>query len=131
MTAIYGDSNVVKFLPLLKEKKSDPAIQAATVSRATNVVLLQDLLSSPKVVHSLIIISAITNIITAKFFEDFDAMLEHCRTSFNDLLIWIQEGRENLDGFAETVIILLQPAYPKLVCLLRVLEPACLACILF
>ncbi len=131
MTAIYGDSNVVKFLPLLKEKKSDPAIHATTVSRATNVVLLQDLLSSPKVVHSLIIISAITNIITAKFFEDFDAMLEHCRTSFNDLLIWIQEGRENLDGFAETVIILLQPAYPELVCLLRVLEPACLACILF
>ncbi len=105
MTAIYGESNVVKYLPVLKEKKTDPAIQATTVSRATNIVLLRDLLSSPKVVHSLIIVSAITNLITSKFFEDFDAMIEHCSTSFNDVLMWIQEGRENLDGFAETVTI--------------------------
>jgi hypothetical protein len=104
MAAIFGDSNVVKYLPLLKERKTDPALQATTVSRATNSVLLRDLLSSPTSVQSLIIISAITNIITAKFFEDYDDMIEHCRTSFNDVLLWIQEGREVLDGFAETVM---------------------------
>ncbi len=70
MALIYGDSNVVKYLNLLKENKSDPAIQATTVSRATNVVLLRDLLSSPKVVHALIIVSALTNLITSKFFDD-------------------------------------------------------------
>jgi hypothetical protein len=105
MAAIYGDSNIVKYLPLLKERKTDPSIQATTVSRATNVVLLRDLLSSPKVVHSLVIISALTNLITAKFFEDYDAMIEHCRGVFNDVLLWIQEGREAVDGFAETVSI--------------------------
>jgi hypothetical protein len=109
MAQVYGDSNVVKYLPLLKEKKSDPSIQATSVSRATNVVLLRDLLTSPKTVHSLIIISALTNLITSKFFEDYDSMIDHCRGVFNDLLLWIQEGREALDGFAETVSVLQGP----------------------
>ncbi len=114
---IYGDSNVVKYLPLLKEKKTDPSIQATTVSLATNSVLLRDLLSSPKVVHSLIIISAVTNLITAKFFDDYDDMLEHCRSVFNDLLLWTQEGREAMDGFAETVIVLYDMFLaPHLIC---------------
>jgi hypothetical protein len=103
MAVIYGDSNVVKYLPMLKEKKSDPSIQATTVTRATNVVLLQDLLSNPKAVHALVIISALTNLITSKFFDDFDQMIDHCRTTFTDVLLWLQEGREALSGFAETV----------------------------
>jgi hypothetical protein len=103
MALILGDSNIVKYLPMLKEKKSDPSIQATSVSRATNVVLLQDLLSKPTEAHALVIISAMTNLITSKFFEDFDAMLEHCRTTFNDVVLWVQEGREALAGFADTV----------------------------
>jgi hypothetical protein len=103
MAVIYGDSNVVKYLPLLKERKSDPSIQATTVSRATNTVLLQDLLSVPKSVHALVIISALTNLITSKFFDDYDLLIEHCRSTFTDVLLWLQEGREALSGFAETV----------------------------
>ena len=103
MAVILGDSNVVKYLPLLKEKKSDPSLQATTVSRATNVVLLQDLLSNPKAVHALVIISAMTNIITSKYFDDYDLMIDHCRNAFTDVLLWLQEGREALSGFAETV----------------------------
>ena len=103
MAFVCGDSNVIKYLPLLKEKKSDPSIQATTVARATNVVLLRDLLSKPTEVQGLIIISALTNIITSKFFDDFDDMTEYCRTTFNDVVLWIQEGREALAGFADTV----------------------------
>jgi hypothetical protein len=103
MAAILGDSNVIKYLPLLKEKKSDPSIQATNVSRATNAVLLQDLLSNPKTVHALVIISAMTNLITSKFFDDYDQLIDHCRKTFTDVLLWIQEGREALSGFAETV----------------------------
>jgi hypothetical protein len=105
MAFICGDSNVIKYLPLLKEKKSDPAVQATSVSRATNLVLLQDLLSKPTQVHALVIISALTNLITSKFFEDFDDMIEHCRATFNDVILWIQEGRKALAGFADTVCI--------------------------
>jgi hypothetical protein len=103
MAFVCGDSNVIKYLPLLKEKKSDPSIQATTVARATNVVLLRDLLSKPTEVQGLIIISALTNIITSKFFDDFDDMTEYCRATFNDVVLWIQEGREALAGFADTV----------------------------
>jgi len=98
---------VIKYLPLLKERKSDPSIQATTVARATNVVLLRDLLSKPTEVQGLVIISAVTNIITSKYFDDFDAMSEYCRTTFNDVILWIQEGREAIAGFAETVSQLL------------------------
>ncbi len=73
------------------------------MSRATNAVLLQDLLSNPKTVHALVIISAMTNLITSKFYEDYDQLIDHCRKSFTDVLLWIQEGREALSGFAETV----------------------------
>jgi hypothetical protein len=107
MALICGDSNVIKYLPLLKERKSDPSIQATTVARATNVVLLRDLLSKPTEVQGLVIISAVTNIITSKYFDDFDAMSEYCRTTFNDVILWIQEGREAIAGFAETVSQLL------------------------
>jgi hypothetical protein len=93
----------MRYLPLLKEKKSDPTIQAVTASKATNLVLLRDLTLTPKAAHTILIISALTNLITSKYFDDFDAMSEHCRTTFNDLLLWLQEGRDHLDGFAEQV----------------------------
>ncbi len=113
MAVIYGDSNVVKYLPLLKEKKTDPSIQATTVSRATNQVLLQDLLSAPKSVHALVIISALTNLITSKYFDDFDLLIDHCRNTFTDVLLWLQEGREALSGFAETVSLSIMLAGPN------------------
>lgn len=107
MAVIFGDSNVIKYLPLLKERKNDPSIQATTVSRATNVVLLQDLLTTPKAVHALVIISALTNLITSKYFDDYDQLIVHCRNTFTDVLLWLQEGRELLGGFAKTVSSLL------------------------
>jgi hypothetical protein len=100
---IFGDSNVVRFLPKLKESKSDPSIQAVSVTKSTNAVLLRDGLSSPKSAYPIIIIAALTNLITAKFFEDYDLLMEHCKATFNDVLLWVQEGRDNLDGFAALV----------------------------
>jgi len=100
---LFGDSNVVRFLPKVKESKSDPSIQAVSLTKSTNAVLLRDGLSSPKSAYPIIIIAAITNLITAKFFEDYDLMVEHCQSTFNDVLLWVQEGRDNLDGFAALV----------------------------
>ena len=102
---IFGDSNIVRYLPKLQEVKTDPSIQAVTFTKSTNSVLLRDGLSNPKSVFPFVIVAALTNLITAKFFDDYDDMIGHCRSVFNDLLLWIQEGREALDGFAETVII--------------------------
>jgi hypothetical protein len=100
---LFGDSNIVRYLPELQKIKSDPTIQAVSMTKSTNAVLLRDGLSNPRAAYPIIIIAALTNLITAKFFEDFDLLVEHCKTSFNDLLLWIQEGRDNLDGFAALV----------------------------
>jgi hypothetical protein len=111
---IYGDSNVVRYLPKVKESTSDPAIQSVTFTKTTNSVLLQDSLCNPKNSSTLIIIAAITNLLTAKFFEDLDALMDHCKNTFKDVLLWVQEGRNNADGFA------------SLVCLFRLCEQLCL-----
>jgi hypothetical protein len=104
---LLGDSNIIKYLPLLKEKKSDPAIQSTVMARTTNAVTLQDALCHPKSAHTTVIVSALTNLLTAKYFDDFDDMTIHCKNVFNDLLLWIQEGRDVLDGFAQQVTLLL------------------------
>jgi hypothetical protein len=105
---IFGDSNIIRYLPKLQESKSDPSIKAVSMTKATNSVLLRDALSNPKSAYPIVIIAALTNLITAKFFEDYDLMVEHCKSAFNDVLLWIQEGRDNLDGFAALV------SYPTL-----------------
>jgi hypothetical protein len=100
---LFGDSNVVRYLPKLQEAKSDPSIQAVTLTKSTNAVLLRDGLSNPRSAYPLVIVAALTNLITAKFFDDYDLLVEHCKTVFNDVLLWAQEGRDNLDGFAALV----------------------------
>jgi len=102
---LFGDSNIIRYLPKLQESKTDPSIQAVSMMKATNAILLRDALSNPKSSYPLIIIAALTNLITSKFFDDYDLMIEHCKTTFNDVLLWIQEGRDNLDGFAALVCI--------------------------
>jgi hypothetical protein len=102
-THIFGDSNVARFLPKLKEIKSDPSIQSVSMTKSTNEVLLRDALSSPKSAYPLIIIASLTNLITSKYFEDYDLMVEHCKAVFNNVQLWIQEGRDNIDGFATQV----------------------------
>jgi hypothetical protein len=103
---IFGDSNIVRYLPKLQEVKTDPSIQAITFTKSTNSVLLRDGLSNPKSAYTFVIVAALTNLITAKFFEDYDLLIEHCKAVFNDVLLWAQEGRDNLDGFAALVSIL-------------------------
>ena len=103
-THIFGDSNIVRFLPQLKETKSDPSIQSVSVTKATNAVSLRDALSNPTTAYPLIIVAALTNLVTAKYFEDYDLMIDHCKTVFNDVMLWIQEGRDCLEGFAAQVI---------------------------
>jgi hypothetical protein len=100
---LFGDSNIVRYLPKLQEAKSDPSIKAVSMTKSTNSVLLRDALSSPTSAYPIIIIAALTNLITAKFFEDYDLLVEHCKTVFTDVLLWVQEGRDSLDGFATLV----------------------------
>jgi hypothetical protein len=104
---VYGDSNIHKFLPIVKAAKSDPAVKNSTYTRVTNSVALMDALTKPETCHGTIIISALTNLITSNQFVDFDTMSAHATKTFTDVLSWIGEGREFLDGFAAKVSQLL------------------------
>ncbi len=100
---IYGDSNIVRYLSAMKSRSADPQYQTITYTKTTNLVLLRDSLSKPDVGHPIIVVSALTNLLTAKFFDNYVLMIGHCRTTFTDLQTWIQEGRDAVDGFAQQV----------------------------
>ena len=100
---IYGDSNVSHYLPAVKETSSDPQFETITFTKVTNLVLLRDALSLPDVAYPVIVISALTNLLVAKYFDDFNEMLDHCKKVFTELLTWVQEGRDTCPGFAVQV----------------------------
>jgi hypothetical protein len=100
---IYGDSNIVRYLSAMKSRSADPQYQTITYTKTTNMVLLRDSLSKPDVSHPIIVVSALTNLLTAKFFNNYELMIGHCRSTFADLQTWIQEGRDAVDGFAQQV----------------------------
>jgi hypothetical protein len=100
---IYGNSNIARFLSVVKDKSPDPQYQTITLTKTTNLVTLRDALSKPEVGHSTIIVSALTNLLTSKYFDDYVKMLGHCTETFRNVLSWIQEGRGHLDGFASQV----------------------------
>jgi hypothetical protein len=103
---LYGDSNVERFFPLVKERKTDPQIQATTYTKTTNAVLLHEALTHPTTAHSIIVIAALTNLLTSKYFDDYDKLVEHCTSVFRDVLLWVEEGRNALPGFAAQVCML-------------------------
>jgi hypothetical protein len=89
---VYGDSNIHKFLPIVKAAKSDPAVKNSSYTRVTNSLALQDALSKPTVCHGSIIISALTNLIMSSQFVDYNTLMAYSAKTFNEVLTWIAEG---------------------------------------
>jgi hypothetical protein len=102
---VLGDSNVNKYLPIVKKAKTDAAIQDATFTRVVNAVQLQDELSNPKEAKPTLIISALTNLMTSSYFESYDTLRAHADWAFNQVLIWLGEGRELQSGFGAQVCV--------------------------
>jgi hypothetical protein len=107
---LVGDSNVIRYLPLVKSIKDDPYIQESTMSRAVNVIQLQEALSSPSKVTPVVIVAALTNPIIAYPFEDHSGMVKHCEKFFSQVKAWIVAGRSALPGtFAKVNMCRRQP----------------------
>ncbi len=106
---LVGDSNVIRYLPLVKSVKDDPYVQESTMSRAVNVVQLEEALTSPAKVTPIVIIAALTNPIISYPFEDYSGMLKHCEKFFSQVKAWIVAGRSALPGAFEKVISFLSP----------------------
>ena len=97
---IVGDSNIDRYLPLVKAVKEDPGIQETTFTRATNLVQLQEALvpATPTVSHPDVILACMTNPITNFAYEDYNGLMTHCAKIFSQVQAWIQEGRGALPG---------------------------------
>jgi hypothetical protein len=102
---LIGDSNVVRYLPLVKSVKDDPFIQESTMSKAVNAVQLQEVLSSPQKVNPIVILAAMTNPITAHPFEDYPQMIKHCEKCFTEVKAWIEAGRASAVGAYQKVSV--------------------------
>jgi hypothetical protein len=92
---IVGDSNIDRYLPLVKAVKEDPGIQETTFTRATNLVQLQEaqVSATPTVSHPDVILACMTNPITNFAYEDYNGLMNHCAKIFSQVQAWIQEGR--------------------------------------
>jgi len=101
---ILGDSNIGRFLPIVKEAKTDPAIQDATYVKIVNAVQLKEALTNPvEPIRSTLIVSALTNLLTSAYFESYDQLRSHADRTFNEVLNWLNEGRQAVDGFGTRV----------------------------
>jgi len=102
---LIGDSNVVRYLPLVKSVKDDPFIQDSTMSKAVNAVQLQEVLSNPQKAHPVIVVAAMTNPITAHPFEEYSSMIKHCEKFFTEVKAWIEAGRASTVGAFQKVCL--------------------------
>jgi len=100
---LLGDSNVSRYLPVVKEAKTDAAVQDATFTRVVNEVQLKEALTNPVEVRPTLIIASLTNLITSAYFESFDKLRIHADRTFNNVLTWLTEGRQVLEGFGTRV----------------------------
>jgi hypothetical protein len=97
---IVGDSNIDRYLPLVKAVKEDPGIQDVTFTRATNMVQLHEALvpAVPNTVNPAVVLACLTNPITSHPYEEFGTLMTHCNKTFNQIQAWIQEGRGAAPG---------------------------------
>ncbi len=75
------------------------------MSRAVNIVQLQEALTTPSKVTPVVIVAALTNPIIAYPFEDHTGMVKHCEKFFSQIKAWVVAGRSALPGTFEKVVV--------------------------
>jgi hypothetical protein len=110
---IVGDSNVDRYLSIVKAAKEDPAIQETTFARATNLVQLHDALApaTPAEPYPNVVLACLTNPITNHPFEDYNVLITHCNKTFAQVQAWIQEGRGAVPGTMRQVFVYSDPFF--------------------
>ncbi len=104
---LIGDSNVDRYLSIVKAAKEDPAIQETTFARATNLVQLKEALvpSIPNEPRPNVVLACLTNPVTNHPFNEYKTMVNHCNETFAQILAWIQEGRGAVPGTMRQVYL--------------------------
>jgi hypothetical protein len=102
---LIGDSNVDRFLPLVREARSDPCIQSVTFVRATNLPQIKNavLLPEPVEARPHVLLACLTNPITNLVYDNLPSLLKHCDYIFTQIKTFIAEGRIAVPGDMEQV----------------------------
>jgi hypothetical protein len=100
---IAGNSNVARFLPVVKAAKKDGELQATELVRAMNKIQLKEQLSMPKGASEHLIVAALTNIITSHVYRDSKTLTAFCERVFSEVMTWIEAGQANMPGSNENV----------------------------
>jgi hypothetical protein len=110
---IVGDSNVDRYLPIVKACKEDPIIQDVTFVKATNLVQVKNALvpEKPETIYPAVVLACLTNPITNYAYEDYKEMIVHCNKTFSQIQAWVQEGRGALPGTMQQVLLIMAAKY--------------------
>jgi hypothetical protein len=100
---LLGDSNVARFLPVIKSARKDQELQATSMLRATNLVQLKEKLATPESASEHVILAALTNLITSHVYVDSATLTSYCESTFSNVMNWIEAGRIHLSGAHENV----------------------------
>ena len=97
---LIGDSNVDRYIAMVKAAKEDPAIHETTFARATNLVQLKEALvpSVSTDPYPNVVLACLTNPLTNHPFDEYKTMVNHCNQVFAQVLAWIEEGRGAVPG---------------------------------
>ncbi len=98
-----GDSNVDRYLAVVKSTEEDPYLSGATLTRAVNLLQLQDALSTPVELHHTVVVAALTNPTTSHVFSTFNGVRAHCDHVFAQIQAWINDGRAAIPGAMQKV----------------------------
>jgi hypothetical protein len=98
-----GDSNVDRYLAVVKSTEEDPYLSGATLTRAVNLLQLQEALSTPVELHPTVVIAALTNPTTSHVFSTFGGVKAHCDHVFAQIQAWINDGRTAVPGAMQKV----------------------------
>jgi hypothetical protein len=98
-----GDSNVDRYLAEVKSVEEDPYLTGATMTRAVNLLQLQEALSTPVELHKTVVVAALTNPTTSHVFTNFTGVKAHCDQVFAQVQAWINDGRTAVPGAMQKV----------------------------
>jgi hypothetical protein len=104
---------VDRFLPLVREARSDPCIQSVTFVRATNLPQIKDavLLPEPVEARPHVLLACLTNPITNLVYDNLPSLLKHCDYVFTQIKTFIAESRIAVPGDMEQVCSVVFCAY--------------------
>ena len=102
---IVGDSNVDRHFATVKSTRDDPCIKDVTVTRATNLAQIKDVLLPAVVAEARthVLLASLTNPVSMHPYTSPSHLIKHCDAVFTQIRGYIAESRIATPGDLEQV----------------------------